>query len=370
MGYICKTCGNKFSILEKRFRCDCGSPLDLEIDTFFSKKDLQKRGESIWRYREAYGLPADLLPVSLGEGRSPLLKRSIKGDDVLVKLDFLQPSGSFKDRGASVSISLANYIGVDRAVEDSSGNAGAAVSAYSAAAGIACTVFVPDYTPDGKLTQIRLYNANVVKVPGKRQDAHHAAMAAARTSFYASHIWSPVFVQGLASSAFEIWEQLGGRVPNMVIVPVGSGGYLEGLYQGFTLLKNAGYTRSIPQIIGVQALNCAPIHEAFQRGMDSFADVESSQTIAEGISVQQPARSKSVLECIRASKGFTIGVSEQEILEAVRTLFTMGIFAEPTSASVLAGWFKLEPKQRKDAVLLLTGSGLKQTKKLAELFPE
>ncbi len=353
---------------EKRFRCDCGGFLEVEVEKIFPKNKLYKRDTSIWRYREAFGLPEGLATVSLGEGFSPVIKRVVEGTALYFKLDYMQPTGSFKDRGASVLMTLVKSLGVQSVVEDSSGNAGAAVSAYAAAAGIGCTIFVPGYTPEGKLVQIQLYGSEVVKVPGKRQDANDAAIRASDKSFYASHLWNPFFPIGLQSSAFEIWEAFDGDTPGSIVVPVGSGGYLEGLFLGFKRLKDAGYINRIPRIIGVQAEKCQPIHRAFIDGLDSYAEIEVDVTVAEGIAVQKPPRASAVLAAIRESGGKTISVSENEIIESLGKLFKLGIFVEPTSASVFAAWYKLEVAERENALLILTGSGLKEVKKLVELF--
>lgn len=368
MHYTCFSCDRQYPLSERRFRCECGGFLMIPTGDFFERAALADRAFSIWRYREAFGLPAEAAPVSLGEGRTPLVRRRIGGQELAFKLDFLQPSGSFKDRGASVLMTLVKHLGIGAVVEDSSGNAGAAMAAYAAAAGIGCTIYSPDYTPDGKLVQIRLYGAQVVKVPGTRQDTNDAAIRAAETSFYASHLWNPFFGQGLATAAYELWEQMGGRVPPAVIVPAGSGGYLEGLFIGFPALRRAGYTDAMPRLIGVQADHCAPLHLAWTRGLADYAEIEPQPTVAEGIAVQRPPRAPAVLAAIRESGGCTIGVSEAEILDATRALFALGFFAEPTSAATLAGWRKLPAAERDDAVLILTGSGLKQTKRLGELF--
>jgi len=368
MHYTCFSCGGQYPLTDRRFRCDCGGFLTIESSDFFTREALAERDFSVWRYREAFGLPAGADPVSLGEGRTPLMRRDIAGQEVSFKLDYLQPSGSFKDRGASVLMTLVKFLGLAQVVEDSSGNAGAAMAAYAAAAGIGCTIFSPDYTPDGKLVQIRLYGAQVEKVPGTRQDTNDAAVRAAATSFYASHLWNPFFGQGLATAAYEIWEQMAGRVPPAVIVPVGSGGYLEGLSIGFRALVRAGYTDVMPRLIGVQADNCAPLHLAWERNLADYAPIEPQPTVAEGIAVQRPPRAPAVLAAIRQSDGRTVSVTEAEILDATKALFALGLFVEPTSASVLAGWRKLAPAERDGAVLILTGSGLKQTKRLGELF--
>jgi threonine synthase len=340
----------------------------VETRSFFSQRDLEGQDHSIWRYREAFGLPEEVQPVSLGEGRTPIVRRRFDGADLAFKLDFLQPSGSFKDRGASVLLSLAKGLGVSHLVEDSSGNAGAAVSAYAAAAGIRCTVYVPDYTPEGKLVQMKLYGSEVVKVPGKRQEANRAAMEAAEKSYYASHLWNPYFIMGLQSAAFEIWEQYEGILPPRVVVPVGGGGFLEGLYEGFAALRKAGYAKKVPRFIGVQAEKCPPIHRAFQEGLPEHREMEVETTVAEGIAVQRPPRGKAVLQALRESGGRTVGVTEEEILCAERALFSMGLFAEPTSASALAGWRKLPQEEKEGSLVVLTGNGLKETQKLSSLF--
>jgi threonine synthase len=368
MAYTCFTCGNKYSLSEKLFRCPCGSFLQVEPHGFFSKKQLDRRDLSIWRYREAFGLPEQVEPVSIGEGRTPVVRRKVEDTDLLFKLDFLQPSGSFKDRGASVLISLAKSLEVSQVVEDSSGNAGAAISAYAAAAGIRCTVYVPAYTPEGKLIQMKLYGSEVVKVPGKRQNANEAVIEAAKEAYYASHLWNPFFPMGLQSAAFEIWEQLGGKLPSRVVVPIGGGGFLEGLYLGFVALKQAGHVREIPKLIGVQAEQCPPIHRAFQEGLPDYREMEVEATVAEGIAVQKPPRGKAVLQALRDSGGHTVGVHDEEILSAEKILFSLGLFVEPTSASALAGWRKLPKEEKEGALVMLTGNGLKETKKLSDLF--
>ncbi len=368
MKYKCFTCDKEFSVQDRIFRCSCGGFLALEGSEPFPLDQLSRRDQSIWRYREAFALPPGTEPVSLGEGRTPLLKRKIDGNSLAFKLDFMQPTGAFKDRGASVLISLLKNIGVFSIVEDSSGNAGAALSAYSASAGIKCTIFAPDYTPAGKLVQITAYGAEVVKVAGKRQDANDAAVKAAETSFYASHLWNPYFIMGHQSLAFELWEEFDRDIPSMIVAPLGSGGLLEGLFQGFKSLKRWGFASRMPRLIGVQSEKCSPLHTAFVQNLDDFAAIETGSTIADGISVQRPPRAKAVLSAIRETGGETLTVTDQEIISAGVYLSSKGLFVEPTSATVFAGWLKLKYEEREGAVLILTGSGLKETVKLAAIL--
>jgi len=367
MNYVCRLCGKTSPVSTPAYRCGCGGFLDIAQAEMFDRKSLAHRERNIWRYREAYNLPSGSTPLTLGEGCTPLIERIVDGIPILFKLDFLNPSGSFKDRGASVLVTYLRHLGIPSVVEDSSGNAGAALSAYSAAAGVGCTVYVPEYTPEGKTVQMRMYGSEVLKVPGKRQDANEAAIRASEKSFYASHLWHPYFIMGLKSAAFELWEDLYGTPPDTVILPLGSGGYLEALFQGFDSLRRAGYTGWVPKLIGVQSIRCQPIHRAFEQGYENYAEVDVEVSAAEGIAVQRPPRARAVLEAVRASGGFTVVVGEEEILDASLRLASMGLYVEPTSAVTLAAWRKLERSDREGAVLILTGSGLKSTAKYADL---
>jgi threonine synthase len=359
--YRCAVCGRTYPLQERIFRCGCGGFLELQPVSLFDKSKLKLRGRSIWRYREAFGLPDDLVQISMEEGCTPIAEKRFDGFSLQLKMDFMQPSGSFKDRGASVLVSFVSRMGIRDICEDSSGNAGAAVSAYAAAAGLKCTVFVPSYTPESKITQIRMYGAEVVRVPGTRQDANDAAISKSTSSFYASHLWHPFFVMGLQSAAFEIWEDLGETLPAAVIVPVGSGGFLEGMYLGFDSLVRFGYAKKLPKIIGVQASACAPVHIAFVNSRNECADVHTGVTVAEGIAVPRPPRARAVLTALRKSGGYTVAVEDSEILDAARSLSGAGVYVEPTSASTLAAWRKIRSEDRENALLVLTGSGLKAT---------
>ncbi|MBN2323319.1 MAG: pyridoxal-phosphate dependent enzyme [Spirochaetes bacterium] len=366
-GYRCSLCNRTYRIEERVFCCGCGGYLEVAGAPLLGKEAFRSRVRGIWRYREAFGLPEDAVPVSMGEGNTPVVERRFDGVSCRLKLDYMQPTGSFKDRGASVLLTLVRHLGITDICEDSSGNAGAAVSAYAAAAGVRCTVFVPAYTPTGKITQMRMYGAAVVKVPGKRQDANDAALQHAQNLFYTSHLWHPYFVMGLKSAAYELWEECGESVETL-FVPVGSGGFLEGLFSGFDSLFRAGYAAKLPKLIGVQASACTPIHTAFTTHLDGYADVSVGTTVAEGIAVQRPPRAAAVLGAIRASGGYTIAVEDGEILDAARTLSESGIYVEPTSASVIAAWRKADKNDKEGAVLVLTGSGLKATDRYSGYF--
>ena len=307
--------------------------------------------------------------MSLGEGMTPLLPLQWDGVEVVCKLEFLMPTGSFKDRGATVLLSLARHLGVRQVVEDSSGNAAAAMAAYAAAAGLACDLFVPaDASPD-KLAQARAYGAAVRAIPGGREAAAGAAQQAAATTFYASHVWHPAFFAGTRTFAYELWEQLGGRGPDVVVLPAGHGTLLLGSWWGFADLVRWGYLARGPRLIAVQANRCAPVAHAWA-GRKSPAP---ERTVAEGIAIAAPVRLRQMLRAVEETGGAVLAVPEEAIVSAWRGAAAAGLFVEPTAAAALAGLSAAlraglcRPGER--IVVPLTGSGLKAASAVARLIP-
>jgi threonine synthase len=329
----------------------------------FPWEAMQQRPAGLWRYREALGLPAAADPVTLGEMCTPLLEIGILSGPLHLKLDFLFPTGSFKDRGAASMMTAARHLGVTHVVEDSSGNAGAAVAAYAAAAGIAATIYVPSSAPQAKIAQIGQYGAHLVQVPGPRSNTTAAVQEEARRSYYASHVWNPFFLEGVKTVAFEIWEQLGQRVPDWVITPVGHGTMLLGLTKGFDHLLRAGVIRRLPGVIGVQAAAVAPLAAAFQQAAPSLPAISAGSTLADGIAITHPVRWRQILAAVRTSQGQIVTVSEEQIKQAAQTWARRGILMEPTSATALAAYQMLSQAEffgRSATVLaLVTGSGVK-----------
>ncbi|HDC92455.1 MAG TPA: threonine synthase, partial [Candidatus Acetothermia bacterium] len=326
--------------------------------------DLQGRG--VWRYGP-FQPPAE--PVSLWEGATPLIESRRIGERLgvrlLLKLEGANPTGSFKDRGASVLVSVLRGFGVEKVADDSSGNAAAALAAYTARAGLAATLYVPAYASPKKLAQIEAYGAELVRVPGPRSAAEEAVKEAAAQGkhVYASHNESPYFIQGLKTLAYEIYEDLGYEVPDHVVVPLGGGGLFLGLYLGFGELVRLGWAEAMPRIHAVQAEACAPVVRAFELGEAEPAPVEPVPTVAEGISIAAPARGREILAALKAG-GAAVAVEEREILEARGELATQeGVYVEPTSAVVLPGLRRLihrgDISPSATVVLVLTGSGLK-----------
>jgi threonine synthase len=289
----------------------------------------------------------------MGEGHTPLLA---VGPGVYLKLEFLSPTGSFKDRGAVALVAGAVVRGAERLIADSSGNAGSAIAAYAARAGLPCTVFVPERTSKAKQAQIRAYGAVVERVPGDRTAvAERAAAEVERTgAMYASHVHDPLFVEGTKTFAFEVCEQLR-RAPDSVLVPVGNGTLLLGCARGFGELHGAGVIERLPALIAVQSERCAPLAEAWAQGLDAPVEVEAEETVAEGIAIPRPARGAEILAAVRESAGRVVSVPEAAIAPAARDLARRGLLVEPTAAVVWAA----RDQATGTAVIPLCGSGLK-----------
>lgn len=364
--YIDPEDGAAYPLAEPRWRSDAGRPLMITALQGIGRDDIDARDRSIWRYRAA--LPIEIAPVSLGEGMTPLVKRRFGAVDLLFKLEWFAPTGSFKDRGASVMVSYLKGSGVPRILEDSSGNGGAAIACYGAAAAVGVKILAPATTQPAKIAQMRAFGADVQLVPGPREECQHEAIRQSEQIFYASHNWQAFFLQGTKLLAYELWEELGFDVPDNVIIPTGAGSNVLGLDLGFSELLAAGQITRRPRLFAAQPLNCAPIDAAVHgRNAAPFAP-----TIAEGTAIKQPVRMRQVLEALKRSNGGAMAVTEDEIAAAVRALARTGLYAEPTSAVAAAAAQKLlaagtiKPGER--TVVLLTGTGLKATALMTEWF--
>lgn len=369
---VCSNCQAIHSASQPRWRCSCGGYLNFTPDAMFRPEDLGQRPASLWRYREPLGIAADDNIVTLGEGFTPLVSDQLGLQPVLLKLDHLCPTGSFKDRGSTVMVSKLKEWGIAELLEDSSGNAGASVAAYAARAGIKAHIYIPGYTSAGKAAQIGMYGADLVKVPGTREDTAQAAWDAAEEMFYASHNWSPYFINGLKTLAYEIAEQLNWQAPDWVVTPVGGGSSILGLYLGFRDLLQAGIIQRLPRLAAVQAANCAPVYHAWQQGLDDVPAVAKQETAAEGISIAKPVKGRDIVHAIRATDGVVLTVQDQAIWSMLTELGRRGIYVEPTSAAAPAAVLDLQQRglttANQTVVVQLTGSGLKATDKIVDHY--
>src|SRR5438067_712732 len=306
--FRCPACGTAYPADRPLWRCDCGGPLDLEPGPGLRRSDIDADDASLWRYRAALVLEAPPR-VSLGEGWTPLVTRQWDGFPVRFKLESEMPTGSFKDRGTAVMLNHLLEVGVGPIHEDSSGNAGASIATYAAAAGIPCRIYVPADAPRGKLVQIAAAGADIRAITGSRQAVSEAALSAAGESFYASHNWHPYFIEGTKTLAFELWEQLGFCVPDNILVPTGYGSNILGLERGFDELERSGEITARPRLFAVQAANCAAFAAAWQTGEDRFVKFVALPTIADGIAAPRPVRIAEVLRAVRRSKGSVVAVA-------------------------------------------------------------
>lgn len=366
---ICTQCKTVYSANETRWRCDCGGMLDLNFKPEFDIKKIKSRKPGMWRYREAIPIESDEHIISLDEGFTPLVPFDFEGVRVWVKQDHLFPTGSYKDRGAAVLISKAKELGVREVVEDSSGNAGCAIAAYCAKADIRCQIYVPDSTSPGKTAQIQMYGAGLNLIPGSREDTSRAVLKAAEKQYYASHSWNPFFFHGTKTYAYEVVEQSGWQTPDTVVLPAGNGTLLLGAYIGFSELVEAGIIEKLPKLIAIQSQNCAPLAEAFEKGLTSNPAVDKKDTLAEGIAIADPVRGRQIVEAVKISGGMFITVSEEEIEQSLIQMCRQGAYIEPTSAATTAGVSKyLNHMQRDERIVtVFTGHGLKSTEKMLKI---
>ena len=369
--YLCSQTGVSYPLTDIRWRSDVGALLDLPLASNFDPTKLNPLDTSLWRYQQVLPSLAVQERVSWGEGMTPLQSVSFGGRKVEMKFDQLFPSGSYKDRGATVLLSLAKALGVERVVQDSSGNAGCAVAQYGTMADIACDIYVPADTAPAKLVQLAAYGATVHRVPGSREDTATAARKAAETTFYASHVWHPVFFQGTKTFAYEVCEQRGWRAPDTVILPAGNGTLLLGAWIGFRELRQMGIIEREPRLVGVQAAHCAPLYEAFQSGETEVSEVSTQPTLAEGIAIALPLRGHQMLQAVRETSGRFMIVAEAEIKASLQQMVRQGIFLEPTSAAVVAGvqqYLDQFAEQDEEIVSVITGHGLKAGDKIQKML--
>lgn len=358
--YKCLNCGRLQPLAFTGWKCPvCGGLLGLADAPVFDPARVDARAPGIWRYRHTFPLPPDLEPLSLGEGGTPLLAVTFQQRKVFFKHEGQNPTGSFKDRGMAVLFAVLKHVGVRAALENSSGNAGAAFAGYAARAGIAARVFVPASASGPKRRQIEAYGAELVAIEGSRAQVAKAARAEAEAGgVYGSHVFNPLGLAGNATCAFEIFEQLG-RAPEAVLLPVGHGTLLLGLHRGFKALYVAGRIERLPKLIGVQAMPCAPLWAVHTYGREGLGWVTEGQTVAEGIRVLYPVRGDFVMSAVSESGGALLAVEEETILPGRDALARLGFYVEPTCGVVWAALPEVLANTSGDVVVILTGTGLK-----------
>ncbi len=375
-GFQCLECNQTFGVNEIQYVCPrCGGNLDVRYDyerinQHFSKVSLgADRNLTIWRYRPLLPLKETSPVPPLSVGWTPLydaprLAKEFGVRQVLVKDDGRNPTASFKDRPSALAVVKAQEAGATVATTASSGNAGAALAGMCASVGMKSVIFVPATTPAAKVAQLQIYGATVVLVEGSYEQACELCLAASeRFGWYQRTTgYNPYTAEGKKTAALEIAEQLNWQVPDRVIVGVGDGNIIGGLWKGFCDLQQLGWIDRMPKLTGVQAAGAAPLVAAVNG--DGVIRPVVGQTIADGINVGDPRDATRAMRAMRQTGGGAVAVSDEEIIAAIpRLARTTGVFAEPGAAAALTGFIKLRERgviqSEESVVLVITGSGLK-----------
>jgi threonine synthase len=359
----CNDCGKEAEFTLTGWRCDCDGAWEPADQPAFNSALIEAGDRSIWRYGRLLGLDIAEPSKRMGVGGTPLVAVDLFNQNILLKLEYLSPSGSFKDRGVNAMVNQLVRMGVETVVEDSSGNAGASLAAHTARFGLQAEIYVPATASPAKQQQIALYGAMVKPIPGPRQAASDAAQAAIRPgTAYASHAYNPAYLAGQMTVAWEVWEQLGRMTPDWVVLPVAQGGQFLGYWFGFKRLLEAGLIERLPRLVAVQAERIAPIHRAWFNELDRIPAIEAEgPTLAEGIAIPRPVRDKRILQALLESNGLAVAVGERAIRDAQTEMAHLGYYIEPTSAAAIAGLREIadEIGDGERVVISLTGNGLK-----------
>ncbi len=341
------------------FKCPkCSQPLSIKVLFDFETEKINTKDYSLWRYAKFFPYIKEKSIISIGEGWTPLVKFS---ENLYFKLENLNPTGSFKDRGSTILISaLHKKLEATREYisEDSSGNAGASIAAYAARANLKAKIYVPENVSGPKFNQIKFYGAEVVKVAGSRSMVAEKAQKSERGKVYVGHILHPLFRDGIRSLAYEIVEQLCWRSPEHVYLPVSAGTLLLGVINGFKHLFESNVIEKMPQIVACQTSQVSPLYHKFKNL--SYTPPERITSIADALVSVNPPLLDLMIEELRKVNGEAVVVEENEIFDAFTELARKGFFVEPSSAVAYAACKRQKEMSKKDvSVIILTGNGLK-----------
>ena len=358
---VCSKCGGVSQNLLDYKCSSCDAPLNVEHFGKFETHHIHDANYSLWRYAKMFPYVDEADIISLGEGWTPTIRFL---SNVGFKLENLNPTGSFKDRGSSTLVSalckLIKNVG-GYVSEDSSGNAGASIAAYAARAGLKAKIYVPETVSGPKLNQIQFYGAEVCRVAGSRNKVAEEAQKAEERRFYVGHILHPLFRDGMRSLAYEIAEQLSWHAPEHVYLPVSAGTLLLGLISGFNHLIKSNMLRAIPRIVACQTSHVSPLYHRLKNL--AYTPPERVASIADALVSVNPPLLEIMAERLKAARGDVAMVSEEEVLSAFKELSGHGFFVEPSSAVAYAAYKKQvsnkEVSKSDDTLVILTGTGLK-----------
>ncbi len=371
----CSACGLRHDWWCLQNLCTaCQKPLFAIVDLAAASRTLTRetlgtREKSLWRYREVLPLPATAEPISLGEGGTPLLRaKKFAGDiDFWIKDESLNPTQSFKARGMSVAVSMAKHLGATRLAVPSAGNAGGALAAYAARAGLKAHIFMPRDTPLANIIECREVGAHVTLIDGLITDcgAEIARCKAKEDWFDMSTLKEPYRVEGKKTLGYELAEQCNWQLPDVILYPTGGGTGLIGMWKAFDEMETLGWIgKKRPRMVAVQATGCAPIVRAFEAGEKSAAEFPGAHTCASGLRVPKAIGDFLILNILRQSNGSAVAVDDEEMIRVVREVGSSeGLFVAPEGAACFAALKSLRSTGKigsgERVVIFNTGSGIK-----------
>ncbi len=382
----CSLCNLKYEAGKVWNLCSCGGPLLVRYDLakareVWSRDSVAQGPNSMWRYAPV--LPArESSIVSLGEGMTPLVRTPRAGarvgaDDLWVKDEGLNPTGSFKARGLSCAISMCVELGIRKVAIPSAGNAASAMAAYAAAAGIESHIFMPRDVPQSNYIECKAFGSKVTLVDGLISDCAKLVAAGKPTEgwFEVSTLKEPYRIEGKKTMGYEVAEQMGWELPDVIFYPTGGGVGIIGMWKAFHEMEAMGWIGGKrPKMIAVQVEGCQPVVRAYEKGAERSEFWENAYTVASGLRVPKPLGDFLILEAVRSSGGTAIAVSDDETLEAGIELATdEGMFVAPEGAACMAALKKLLAsgflKRGERIVIYNTGAGLKYLEAYSTRFP-
>jgi threonine synthase len=382
----CSLCKTNFEPGKVYNLCSCGGPLLVRYDLerarrSWTREDIARGPNSMWRYG-AILPPRPESIVSLGEGMTPLFPARRIGErvgagDLWIKDEGLNPTGTFKARGMSCAVSMARELGISKLAAPSAGNAGSALAAYAASAGIECHIFMPGDVPQANFIEGKAYGARVTLVDGLISDCAKIVDAGRATEgwFDVTTLKEPYRIEGKKTMGYELAEQLGWELPDAIFYPTGGGVGLIGMWKAFEEMEALGWIRpKRPKMIAVQAEGCQPVVRAFERGEARSQFAERAHTVASGLRVPKPLGDFLILDAVRKSGGTAIAVSDAELIDGgIELAAAEGLFVAPEGAACIPALAKLIAKgflsPRDKIVIYNTGAGIKYLEAYSTRFP-
>ena len=378
----CIRCGALYAQDDIVYTCrNCGGLLDITYN--YSKIEVERivkaKGEGVWKYRDLLPFGDEIKPVTINEGNTPLyrcdrLAQAVGVEDLWVKHEGLNPSGSFKDRGMTVGVTKAVELCVKGVACASTGNTSASLAIFAAKAGLPCYVLLPKgKVALGKLAQAMMHGAQVFSLKGNFDDALRVVrILCEEESIYLLNSVNPYRLEGQKTIAFEVAEKLGWEAPDRLILPVGNAGNISAIFKGFSELKTLGITKALPKMTGIQAEGAKPIVRAIREGQAEITPEEKPETIASAIRIGNPVNAAKALHAIRSTGGLAESVTDKEITDAQLALARLeGIGVEPASAASIAGLKKLvelgKIERDEKIVCITTGHLLKDPERVIEI---